>query len=406
SMSQLRSLFILCSVFLSIFIGSFNVSADDALSCPKCDRHFPKEPRYCPSDGAKLKKAQVPQMGCPHCGLVFAKGEKFCPADGFKLKVRKPVARVCNKCQRSFTGGEMFCPFDGQTLAADKNFKEPEVAKKDVVKEPFKEPVRIPAPKVKPVKVKADAVLTRKIVRKFAATPKKTAMVRFKVAKAGTIKARVEYSSDVKIIAYLFAPGFTKPIATKEGFSPLTISSSIDEATILLKKDFEVWVAPRDGEDIFGKVTLSLPTDGFVTEEKEPKAKVDVVKKTAVDPGALLKPVPDPKSLKGVQAAAKKAAASSKVVSLPFSLGSKGTFSHEFKVVANGRIDVRVEFDSGRTLYVKLRDPKKRRDLVEKQGTGPVQLFYQVTGGARTFRLWVIDLEGKASQGKITITKP
>lgn len=405
-MSLLRSLLVLCSVFLSLVMVSVNVSADDALSCPKCDRHFPKEPRYCPSDGAKLKKAKVPQMGCPHCGLVFAKGEKYCPADGFQLKVRKPVARVCNKCQRSFTGGEMFCPFDGQTLATDKSFKEPETAKKDVVKEPFKEPVRIPKPKVKVAKTKSGAVLTRKVVRKFAATPKKTAMIRFKVAKAGTIKARVEYSSDVKIIAYLFAPGFTKPIATKEGFSPLTVESSVDDATILLKKDFEVWVAPRDGEDIFGKVTLSLPTDGFDKEESEAEAKVDIVKKTPVDKGNLVKPIPDPKALKGTKVEDKKSKANSKAETLPFSLGSKGTFSHEFKVLGNGRVDVRVEFDTGRTLYVKLRDPKKRRDLVEKQGTGPVQLFYQVTGGARTFRLWVIDLEGKASQGKITITKP
>lgn len=404
-MSLFRSLFIVCSIFLSVFLTSVNVSADEALSCPKCDRHFPKQPRYCPSDGAKLKNAKVPQMGCPHCGLVFAKGEKFCPADGFKLKVRKPVSRVCKKCDRSYSGGEMFCPFDGQTLAADSRLRVPELTKKSGFKEPVKEVARIPNPKVKPGKIKAEAVLVRQVVRKFAATPKKTAMIRFKLKTAGTIKATVQYSSDVKVIAYLFAPGFTKPIATKEGFSPLTLESSIDEATLTLKKDFEVWVAPRDGEEVFGKVTLSLPTDGFEGDEKEPEPKKDIAKKS-VDPAKLVKPIEDPKTFKGTKVRNKKAKPSSRAETVPFKLDSKGTFSHEFKVLANGRIDARVEFDSGRTLYVKLRDPKKRRDLVEKQGKGQVQLFYQVTGGARTFRLWVIDLEGKASQGKITITKP
>lgn len=402
-MSAPRSFFFLCLSTLFIVLALGTVSADDALHCPKCDRHFPKEPRYCPGDGTRLKRVKMPQMGCPHCGRVFINGEKFCPADGFKLKLQKPVARICKKCQRSFSGGEMFCPFDGQGLAADTRSRELKVAKKPAPETP-KEPVRLVKPKIESKKAKAKATLTRQVVRKFAATPKKTGMIRFALTKAGTMKARVEYSGDMKVIVYLFAPGFTKPIATKEGFSPLVLESSIDEATITLKKKFEVWVAPRDGTEVFGKVTLTLPTDGFSEEvedtpKKKPESskpkdpKLDIAKKAEPKPKSAVKPT-------------KKSESRSKEETLPFKLDSAGTFSHVFKVEENGRIDVRVEFDSGRELYVKLRDPKKKVDLVRKQGKGPIQLFYQVTGGARTFRLWIIDLEGKSSQGKITITKP
>jgi RNA polymerase subunit RPABC4/transcription elongation factor Spt4 len=388
------ALFLICASWLLTSLSA--ASADDALSCPKCQRNYPREPRYCPADGAALKKIKAPQRACPRCGLVFARGQKFCPNDGFKLVLHKALARHCKKCQRSFSGGEMFCPFDGQNLIPKAKPKlEPSAPKRQASKV-----VKVPLAARDKGAAASKVTLTRQLIKKFAASSKNTAVIPFQMAKGGEVDITVEFAGDAKVLVLLYAPGFVKPIAKRDGLSPVKLKASVDEATVSLKKKFELWIVLRDGADSFGKVTFQLPTNGFVKDSnKVHKAKLVSKKTKSLQ---ITEAIPSPPSKKS------KAAVAKNILKMDFKLDSKGNYNGDFEVDKDGRLDIKVDFGKGKELVVILRNRLKMTPLVDKRGQSPIQLFYQVTGGQRKFRLWIINFadKDKSGRGKIVVTKP
>jgi RNA polymerase subunit RPABC4/transcription elongation factor Spt4 len=391
--ASIRVLILGVFVLLCCSFGAVQGFADDALSCPKCERHYKKQPRYCPKDGVRLKQVLIPKKACPNCGLVFANGENFCPTDGFKLKVHEPIARSCKKCDRIFSGGEVFCPFDGQSLGAS-HAGLPKIAVKPITVP--KEPIQLENPPNRVEKLKPTPRMTKQLVKKFAASGKNTAVLPFQMSKGGRVNVTVEFAGDSKILVLLYAPGFVKAVAKKEGLSPVKLEVSIDSATAALNKDFELWVVHRDGAEVFGKVTFDLPFSGFAKELPSPD---DAIKKTAqtINPKASIKKEKNP---------APKAKGSRSKDRFAFELNKAGTFSKTIEVKGSGRLDLKAEFEGKGNIIVFLQNPETRVRLIEKRGSSPLQLFYQVTGKKRSFRLWVVDFDGKQLKGHVTITQP
>jgi RNA polymerase subunit RPABC4/transcription elongation factor Spt4 len=53
--------------------------------CPKCNRQYPAEVRFCNADGTELVSPEKMIPKCVKCGKVYEDGTKFCPDDGGRI---------------------------------------------------------------------------------------------------------------------------------------------------------------------------------------------------------------------------------------------------------------------------------------------------------------------------------
>jgi RNA polymerase subunit RPABC4/transcription elongation factor Spt4 len=62
-----------------------NLNFNDIRVCPKCNRHYPADVRFCNADGTELVSPDKMIPKCVKCGTVYQDGTKFCPIDGGQI---------------------------------------------------------------------------------------------------------------------------------------------------------------------------------------------------------------------------------------------------------------------------------------------------------------------------------
>lgn len=390
------------ALLVAIFVFQFGLCfAGDSLVCPKCDRQYATSPKYCSHDGCKLKLKRQALKGCPRCQKSFHHGEKFCPFDGVKLELRKPLSRRCKTCRRVFSGGEVFCPTHGTRLEALSE-EQAEPQPKKPTTQIIKNPKPIDDPRTRPDETRPDETRPDetkaspedssqssdpegkpKVAKlqshgktrsyKFAATNKSTAVLPFRMAKPGLVQFRANFRGNSEVILVVHAPGQVKPIARKQGISPLALDIEIGEGQVnaskLANKAFEVWVVLSSGASALGQLSITTP------KISEPKASDKKTEKRDKDV-------------------------------IAFELGKKGTYVTDIDCDKLGRLELHVSFPAGREVVAILTSRNTRKKLLEKRGSSPLSMVFQATPKHKRFQLLLIDFSRKPLKGKIKVSKP
>lgn len=375
-MNHLRAITLALGLALA---SAGQVAAQEQLHCPECERAYPAQPKYCTKDGTKLEERVYDVKGCPRCQRSFDKGEKYCPWDGNELKQTRPAERACQKCGRVYSGGEVFCSKDGAPLGGE--VLRPAPAKAPAEPEPAgplkPEPVGPKPPKTTILKAPPSpppGEVRRSVDMSFTASSNSTGFLPFSLSRPGVIEVTAEFVGEGPAVVVLHAPGQIKPVAKKEGPSPIVLRYQVSNAAISLGRDFEVWVVRNSKAPARGELTVSMPFDprDVKREKRAAPARPKGQKPEGKDDGEgeLIK----------------------------FKLGK--TFYHPFEANKLGRYELEVNYPGKAEVAVFVIDAITRKKLATKSGRSPLKLSFQATPKTRKLALIISDFSYQDGQPK------